>query len=153
MGGRDDHRMPVTVEDCQRISGPFFHGTRAVLRAGEELRPGHASNFQQGRVFQQHLLHQRCGDGRVGRGAGCRARSGRYCGPHLRGGASGPFEDDPNVTDKKLPGNPTGSYRSRHPLRVVREVLGWPPHAPEVLGGMLASLALLREQGRDVIED
>ncbi|MCW2680451.1 MAG: arr [Frankiales bacterium] len=66
---------------------------------------------------------------------------------------SGPFEDDPNVTDKKLPGNPTGSYRSRHPLRVVREVLGWPPHAPEVLGGMLASLALLREQGRDVIED
>jgi hypothetical protein len=57
------------------------------------------------------------------------------------------------VTDKRFPGNHTRSYRTRHPLRVVGEVDGWEGHAPEVLAGMLESLAQLREQGRDVIED
>ena len=66
---------------------------------------------------------------------------------------TGPFEDDPNVTNKKFPGNPTRSYRSRHPLRVVGEVQDWPAHEPEVLAGMLAGLARLRAEGRDVIED
>jgi hypothetical protein len=62
-------------------------------------------------------------------------------------------EDDPNVTNKKLPGNPTQSYRTRHPLRVVGEMDSWKGHDPEVLKGMLDHLALLREQGLDVIED
>ena len=66
---------------------------------------------------------------------------------------SGPFEDDPNVTNKRFPGNPTQSYRSRHALRIVGEVVDWPGHDPEVLNKMLESLALLREQGRDIIED
>jgi rifampin ADP-ribosylating transferase len=65
----------------------------------------------------------------------------------------GPFEDDPNVTDKKFPGNVTRSYRTRHPLRVVGEVDGWAGHPPEVVQGMLARLAILREQGLDLIED
>jgi hypothetical protein len=65
----------------------------------------------------------------------------------------GPFEDDPNVTDKRFPGNPTRSYRTRHPLRVVGEVADWTGHDPEVLQEMLDSLARLREQGLDVIED
>jgi hypothetical protein len=65
----------------------------------------------------------------------------------------GPFEDDPNVTDKRFPGNPTQSYRTRHPLRVVGEVDGWERHEPAVLEEMLASLARMREQGLDVIED
>jgi rifampin ADP-ribosylating transferase len=65
----------------------------------------------------------------------------------------GPFEDDPNVTNKRFPGNVTQSYRTRHPLRVVGEVDGWKGHDPEVLKGMLDRLALLREQGLDVIED
>ena len=66
---------------------------------------------------------------------------------------TGPFEDDPNVTDKRFPGNPTAVYRSAQPLRVVREVPGWPAHEPAVLEQMLASLAQLRADGRDVIED
>jgi hypothetical protein len=66
---------------------------------------------------------------------------------------AGPFEDDPNVTDKRFPGNPTQSYRTRHPLRVLGELDGWKGHDPEVLQGMLASLTRLREQGQDVIED
>ena len=66
---------------------------------------------------------------------------------------SGPFEDDPNVTNKKFPGNRTQSYRSRDALRVVGEVVNWQGHDPEVLNKMLDSLALLRAQGRDFIED
>jgi len=66
---------------------------------------------------------------------------------------TGPFEDDPNLTNKKFAGNPTRSFRTRHPLRVVGEVTEWEGHPPEVLDGMLASLARLREQGLDVIED
>ena len=65
----------------------------------------------------------------------------------------GPFEDDPNVTDKRFPGNPTRSYRTRHPLRVVGEVDDWVEHEPAVLREMLTGLARLREQGLDVIED
>jgi len=66
---------------------------------------------------------------------------------------TGPFEDDPNVTDKRFPGNPTQSYRTRDPLRVVGEVDSWEGHAPEVLRGMLDRLARLREQGLDLIDD
>ncbi len=65
----------------------------------------------------------------------------------------GPFEDDPNVTDKRFPGNPTESYRTRHPLRVVGEVADWQGHDPQTLKGMLDHLTMLREQGLDVIED
>jgi rifampin ADP-ribosylating transferase len=66
---------------------------------------------------------------------------------------TGPFEDDPNVTNKKFPGNPTRSYRTRHALRVVGELDSWVGHDPEVLTAMLDRLALLREQGKDVIDD
>jgi rifampin ADP-ribosylating transferase len=66
---------------------------------------------------------------------------------------TGPFEDDPNVTDKKFPGNVTQSYRSRYPLRVVGEVRNWTGHGQEALQDMLSALRVLREQGRDVIVD
>lgn len=65
----------------------------------------------------------------------------------------GGFEDDPTVTDKKFPGNPTESYRSTYPLRVVSEVERWEGHAPEVLQAMLDGVASLRARGLDVIED
>jgi hypothetical protein len=66
---------------------------------------------------------------------------------------TGPFEDDPNVTNKRFPGNPTRSYRSRHPLRVVAELVDWEEHSADVIQGMLDRLAALREQGLDLIED
>jgi len=66
---------------------------------------------------------------------------------------TGPFEDDPNVTDKRFPGNPTRSYRSRDPLRVVGEVTEWIRHSPEEIQAMLAGLARLRAGGRDVVQD
>jgi Rifampin ADP-ribosyl transferase len=66
---------------------------------------------------------------------------------------TGPFEDDPNVTNKRFPGNVTQSYRTRRPMRVVSEVETWDSHPPEVLQGMLDGIARLREQGLDVIDD
>ena len=65
----------------------------------------------------------------------------------------GPFEDDPNVTDKKFPGNPTESYRTTHPLRVVGVLDSWESHSPEVLQRMLDGLTRLRAQGLDLIQD
>ena len=146
-------RVPVTYGHYEHVAGPFFHGTRAALEVGDELVPGHGSNFQAGRVSNHvyftalvdtavwgaELATAPAGDGERGR---------VYVVEPL-----GPFEDDPNVTDKRFPGNPTRSYRTRSPLRVVGEVDGWEGHAPEVLQGMLDSLARLREQGLDVIED
>ncbi len=53
---------------------------------------------------------------------------------------TGEFEDDPNVTDKKFPGNPTQSFRSREPLRVVGEIVEWVAHSPEKLAALRAGL-------------
>ncbi len=145
--------VPVTYERCAHVEGPFFHGTRAVLAVGDELVPGHGSNFQEGRV-SNHVYFTALVDTAAWGAelatalAGSGERGHVYVVEPL-----GPFEDDPNVTDKRFPGNPTQSYRTRHPLRVVRELESWQGHAPEVLEEMLAGLARLREQGLDVIED
>ena len=135
------------------VEGPFYHGTKGVLEAGDELVPGHGSNFQEGRV-SNHVYFSALVETAVWgaelatalTGSGERGRI--YVVEPL-----GPFEDDPNVTDKRFPGNPTRSYRTRSPLRVVGELEEWEGHAPEVVEGMLAGLARLREQGLDVIED
>lgn len=153
MGGNGNHDVPVSFERCQHIEGPFFHGTKAALEVGHELVPGYGSNFQQGRVsnniYFAALLETAVWGAELATSlAGSRGRGRIY-----RVEPVGPFEDDPNVTDKKFPGNPTRSYRSRHPLRIVEEVVDWQGHDPEVLNQMLDTLRLLREQGRDVIED
>lgn len=66
---------------------------------------------------------------------------------------TGPFEDDPNVTDKRFPGNVTRSYRTRHPLRIIEEVERWEGHTSAAVKAMLDGIAGLRAQGLDVIED
>ncbi|MFL6237901.1 MAG: NAD(+)--rifampin ADP-ribosyltransferase [Actinomycetes bacterium] len=143
----------MTLERCQHIHGPFFHGTRVTLEVGDELVPGYGSNFQKGRVsnnvyFTAGIEAAVWGAELATALTGSGGRGHIYVVEPL-----GPFEDDPNVTNKRFPGNPTQSYRSRHPLRVIGEVVDWRGHNPEVLNEMLASLALLREQGRDLIED
>ena len=145
--------VPVTYESCQHIQGPFYHGTKAALAAGDELVPGHGSNFQEGRVsnnvYFTALVDTAAWGAELATAlAGSGERGRIYVVEPL-----GPFEDDPNVTGKRFPGNPTESYRTRHPLRVVGELDGWEGHDPEVLKGMLDTLARLREQGLDVIED
>lgn len=144
---------PVTLENCGQVSGPFYHGTHVRLSVGDELRSGHKSNFHEGRVSNNIYfaanLEAAVWGAELAVALGARQEPGRIYIVE----PTGPFEDDPNVTDKKFPGNPTRSYRSRHPLRVVDEVVGWESHAPDVLAAMLVSLARLREQGLDVIED
>ena len=145
--------MAVTYENCAHVEGPFFHGTKVALAVGDELVPGYGSNFQTGRVsnniYFTALVETAVWGAELATAlAGIGERGHIYVVEPL-----GPFEDDPNVTNKRFPGNPTESYRTRHPLRVVGEVDDWEGHAPEVLQGMLDRLALLREQGLDVIED
>jgi hypothetical protein len=153
MGEDGSTHVPVTYESCEHIAGPFFHGTKAALEVGEELVPGHGSNFQAGRVsnniyFTALVDTAAWGAELAAALAGNGERGHIYVVDPL-----GPFEDDPNVTDKRFPGNVTQSYRTRHPVRVVREVGSWEGHDPEVVKGMLDHLAQLREQGLDVIED
>ncbi len=145
--------VPVTFESCRRVEGPFFHGTKAAVNVGDELVPGYGSNFQKGRVanniyFSAVMESAVWGAELATALAGSSLRGHIYVVEPL-----GPFEDDPNLTNKRFPGNPTRSYRSRHPLRVIEEVVDWQGHEPEALNEMLASLAVLREQGRDLIED
>ena len=145
--------VPVTFERCEHVEGPFFHGTKAVLEVGTELVPGFGSNFQAGRVMNHVYFTSLVDTAAWGAElatalAGLDERGHVYVVEPL-----GPFEDDPNVTDKRFPGNPTQSYRTRHPLRVVGEVEDWEGHAPEAVRAMLDGLAQLRAEGRDVIED
>lgn len=152
MSDNDDH-VPVTYERCTHVAGPFFHGTKYALAIGDELVPGYASNFQEGRVsnniYFTALVETAAWGAELATALAGEAERGRI----YEVQPLGPFEDDPNVTNKRFPGNPTQSYRSRHPLRVVGEVASWEGHPPEVLKDMLDRLALLREQGLDVIED
>ncbi|WP_407343712.1 NAD(+)--rifampin ADP-ribosyltransferase [Pengzhenrongella phosphoraccumulans] len=165
--------QPVTYDSCAHVEGPFFHGTKSALAVGTELVPGFGSNFQAGRVSHNiyftalvdtaawgaELATALAGTAELATAqAGTAELATAQAGTAERGHIYvveplGPFEDDPNVTNKRFPGNPTQSYRTRHPLRVVAELETWQGHAPEVLKGMLDHLAQLREQGLDVIED
>jgi hypothetical protein len=143
----------VVIVDAPSGDASYFHGTRAALDVGDELAPGYGSNYQQGRVSNNIYF-----SGRLETAVWGAELATALAGSAERGRiyvveATGPFEDDPNVTDKRFPGNPTRSYRSRHPLRVVGEVVGWQGHDAAVLGAMLDSLARLRAEGRDLIED
>ena len=149
----NDEWTPVTFEQCDQVKGPFYHGTKSVLKQGDELVPGFGSNFQDGRIsnniYFTALVDTAAWGAELATAlAGSEGRGHIYVVEPL-----GPFEDDPNVTNKRFPGNPTQSYRTREPLRVVGEVENWQGHSPEVLREMLDHLAQLREQGLDVIED
>ncbi len=149
----DGEFVPVTFDHHDHVEGPFFHGTKSQLQVGDHLVAGHGSNFQEGRV-SRHIYFSALVE---------TAAWGAELATALAGSAdrgriyvvepTGPFEDDPNVTNKKFPGNITQSYRTREPMRVVAELETWEGHPPEVVEGMLARLAVLREQGLDVIED
>jgi rifampin ADP-ribosylating transferase len=145
--------VPVTFTSYAHVTGPFFHGTKAALAVGDALTPGFGSNYQPGRsanhVYFAALLEPAIWGAELAVApAGGDAQERIYVVE-----PTGPFEDDPNVTNKKFPGNVTQSYRSRHPLRIVAEVEHWDPHPPEVRQAMLDSLAALRAKGLDLIED
>ena len=129
--------------------GVFLHGTKATLAVGSLLTAGRASNFESGRVMN-HVYFTATLDAATW---GAELASGEGRGHIYVVEPTGEFEDDPNVTDKKLPGNPTRSYRSRAPLRIVGEVDDWVGHSPERLQAMRDGLAALRARGEAVIYD
>ncbi len=145
-------RRAVTLEDHAHVAGPFFHGTAADLAPGDVLEAGRRSHFRPDQplkhVYFAARLETAVWGAELASALGSGERGRVYVVEPL-----GAFEDDPNVTDKKFPGNPTESYRSADGLRVVGEVDDWEPHPPEVLQTMLDGLATLRREGRDVVID
>jgi rifampin ADP-ribosylating transferase len=126
--------------------GVYLHGTKAELAIGEMLVVGRESNFEAGRVMNYVYFTETLDAATWG--AELAAGEGR--GHIYVVEPTGEFEDDPNVTDKKFPGNPTRSFRSSHPLRVVGELADWVGHAPEKLAAMRGGV---QRVGRGRIED
>ena len=143
-GGEADP-MPSEVKD----SGPFFHGTTADLQPGDLLEPGYGSNYGE-RAKANFIYLTATLDAATW---GAELAVGEGPGRIYRVEPTGPFEDDPNLTDKRFPGNPSRSYRTREPLRVVGEVLDWEPHSPEVLQNMRDHLEELQRLGIEAIND
>ena len=127
--------------------GPFFHGTKADLKVGDLLTAGFRSNYRP-EVVMNHVYFTARRDG-----AGLAAELAPGDAPPrvYVVEPTGEFEDDPNVTDKKFPGNPTRSYRSREPLRILGEVTDWTRLTPQELQGWRDRLAALRAEDRDEI--
>lgn len=130
-------------------SGALLHGTKADLAIGALLVPGRRSNYAAGRIAN-HVYVTRTLDAAVW-GAELASGSGR--GRIYIVVPEGALEGDPNVTDKKFPGNPTRSYRTREPVRVVGEITDWVGHPVEQVDAMRARLADLQRRGLAVIDD
>jgi rifampin ADP-ribosylating transferase len=140
-------RAPVPFEVY--LPGIYLHGTKADLAIGELLAPGRESNFERGRVMN-YIYFTATLDAATW-GAELAAGDGR--GRIYIVEPTGGFEDDPNVTDKKFPGNPTQSFRSLEPIRVVGEVLDWVGHPAAALNAMRESVAAAMSRGTSAIED
>lgn len=121
----------------------YFHGTRADLGPGDLIEPGFTSNFGE-RKNARYIFLTATLDAAVW-GAELAAGEGRERIYLVE--ATGPLEDDPDLTDRKFPGNPTRSYRSQHPFRVVGEATGWQGHPAEQIKAMKDGLHRLKEQG------
>ncbi len=127
--------------------GPFFHGTKADLQAGDLLSAGFRSNYRP-EIVMNHIYFTAIKDG-AGLAAELAAGGGAPRVYEVE--PTGTYENDPNVTDKLFPGNPTRSYRSTDPLRVVGEVEDWPRLSPEALQGWRDRLAVLEAERAEII--
>ena len=131
------------------IPPPFYHGTRADLKPGDLILPGYSSNYGSRKranfVYLSATLEAATWGAELAAGEG--SERVYIVEP------TGPIEDDPNLTDKKFPGNPTKSYRTRDPLRVTGEVKDWQGHSPEVLKAMKDHLEELKRQGIEAINE
>lgn len=126
----------------------FFHGTRADLKTGDLIVVGHRSNFTDVKPLSWVYFSATL-DAAIW---GAELAAGTAPGRIYVVEPTGPIMDDPNVTDKKFPGNPTLSYRTRDPLRVIAEVTQWQGHAPERLQQMKDNVARLKAEGNNIID-
>ena len=133
-------REPVPFEVYE--PGVYLHGTKADIALGELLVAGRESNFEEGRVMN-YVYFTSTLDAATW---GAELASGDGRGRIYVVEPTGDFEDDPNLTDKKFPGNPTLSFRSREPLRVVGELVDWVGHSPQKLEAMRAGLQRIQTE-------
>lgn len=127
----------------------FFHGTKADLKIGDLIETGYTSNYGQ-RKKAKYIYLSATLDAAIW---GAELATGTGPERIYLVEPTGPIEDDPNLTDKKFPGNPTMSYRSEQPFKVVGEITVWQRHSPEQIKAMQDGLAKLQKQGIEAIED
>jgi len=131
------------------FSQTYFHGTKTDLKLGDFIKVGFNSNFGQRRnakyIFLTATLDAAIWGAELALGEG---RERIYLVE-----PTGPIENDPDLTDKKFPGNPSMSYRSQHPFKVVGEITSWQGHQPEQVKAMKEALARLKEKGIDSLND
>lgn len=148
MKKNEDGQKPNSLSPSP-FAQTFFHGTKADLKSGDFIEVGINSNYGQNRnakyVYLTATLDAAIWGAELASGTG---QERIYLVE-----PTGPIEDDPNLTDKKFPGNPTKSYRSAHPFKVVGEIKSWQGHSPEQVKAMQDGLAKLKEQGIEAIED
>lgn len=142
---RDPAPPPRVVDD----PGPFFHGTKADLRPGDLLTPGWTSNYGSRRPAKHLYLTA----SREGAPLAAALADGDGPGRVYRVEPLGTIQDDPNVTDKRFPGNPTRSYRTTEPVRVVEEILDWQPPDPELVRKLRDAAGELAELGIEAMDD
>ena len=129
-------------------SGPFFHGTKAELKIGDLLEPLHLSNYQN---KKSNYIYFTATLNAAKWGAELAASQSKERIYIIE--PTGEFENDPNLTDKRFPGNPTRSYRSKSPLKIIAELGSWERHSEEEINHMLTSLKKLSDEGKNVIYD
>ena len=137
------------VQGATPFTQTYFHGTKADLKVGDPIEVGFNSNYGQKKnakyIFLTATLDAAVWGAELASGDG---RERIYLVE-----PTGTIEDDPDLTDKKFPGNPTKSYRSTHPFRVVGEVANWQGHPAEQVKVMKEHLERLKEQGIDSLND
>lgn len=127
----------------------YYHGTKANLQIGDLIVPGFRSNYGQQKKANYVYLTATL-DAAIW---GAELATGDGTGRIYIVEPTGVIEDDPNLTDKKFPGNPTRSYRTKEGLRIVGEVTEWNGHSEEQLKAMKDNLAQLKAAGIEAIED
>ena len=123
------HELAISSRDTHSDNGPFYHGTKADLQVGDLLTAGNKSNYKS-ELTMNHIYFTALANG-AGLAAALAKGDGRERVYIVE--PTGSFENDPNVTDKKFPGNPTRSYRTQAPLKIIGEVMDWVRQTPEQL--------------------
>lgn len=145
----DNNSSTINSAQPSPFAQTYFHGTKAQLEPGHLVSPGFNSNFGEGKAARYIFLTATLDAAAWGAELAAGDGPGRIYVVE----PTGPVEDDPDLTDRKFPGNPTKSYRSTHPFRVIGEVIHWQGHQPEQIQAMKDGLAKLKENGVRSLND
>lgn len=146
---KENPATPFKSKSATVFAQSYFHGTKAELQLGDLLSPGYSSNFGQHKKAKYIFLSSTL-DAAIW-GAELAVGNGKERIYVVE--PTGPIEDDPDLTDKKFPGNPTKSYRSTAPFRVIAEVTNWLGHPEELVNAMKANLERLKQEGINSLND